>query len=89
MVEKGFDRDVIRTVLPLFDFLTVIKKEDIRKGVEYIRDVVQKTKGLKRNEKKEFDEFLNTYFIPTWLKPKLIDMFNYNSDEKGDWRRDM
>jgi hypothetical protein len=89
MVEKGFDRDVIRTVLPLFDFLTVIKKEDMRKGVEYIRDVVQKTKGLKRNEKKEFDEFLNTYFIPTWLKPKLIDMFNYNSDEKGDWRHDM
>jgi hypothetical protein len=89
MVEKGFDRDVIRTVLPLFDFLTVIKKVDMRKGVEYIRDVVQKTKGLKRNEKKEFDEFLNTYFIPTWLKPKLIDMFNYNSDEKGDWRRDM
>jgi hypothetical protein len=89
MVEKGFDRDVIRTVLPLFDFLTVIKKEDMRKGVEYIRDVVQKTKGLKRNEKKEFDEFLNTYFIPTWLKPKLIDMFNYNSDEKGDWRRGM
>ena len=85
MVEKGFDRDVIRTVLPLFDFLTVIKKEDIRKGVEYIRDVVQKTKGLKRNKKKEFDEFLNTYFIPTWLKPKLIDMFNYNSDKKGDW----
>ena len=46
MVEKGFDRDVIRTVLPLFDFLTVIKKEDIRKGVEYIWDVVQKTKQV-------------------------------------------
>ncbi len=89
MIEWGLDKDFIRTVLPLFDFLTVIKKEDIQKGVEYIRDMVQKTKGLKRSEKKQFNDFLNTYFIPTWLKQKLIDMFNYNSDEKGNWRRDM
>ncbi len=89
MVERGLHKDVIRAVLPLFDFLTVIKKEDIRKGVEYIREMVHKTKGLERCDKKQFDEFLNSYFIPTWLKRKLIDMFNYNSDENGDWRRDM
>ena len=89
MVEKGFHKGMIKVVLPLFDFLTVIKKEDIRKGVEYIREMVHKSKGLKRCDKKQFDEFLNSYFIPTWLKRKLIDMFNYNSDENGDWRRDM
>ena len=89
MVERGFDRDVIKTILPLFDFLTVIRKEDMRKGVEYIRDIVQKSKGLKRIEKKTFEEFLNKYFIPTWLRPKLIDMFNYNLDDKGDWQREM
>ena len=89
MIERGLDKDVIRTVLPLFDFLTVIKKEDIKKGVEYIRYMVQKTKGLKMSEKKQFDDFLNTYFIPTWLKQKLIDMFNYNSDKMGNWQREM
>ena len=89
MVEKGFHKDMIKVVLPLFDFLTVIKKEDMRNGVEYIREMVHKSKGLKRCDKKQFDEFLNSYFIPTWLKRKLIEMFNYNSDKNGDWRRDM
>ena len=51
--------------------------------------MVHKIKGLKRCDKKQFDEFLDNYFIPTWLKRKLIDMFNYNSDENGDRRQDM
>ena len=80
---------MIKVVLPLFDFLTVIKKEDMRKGVEYIRDMVYRSKGLKRCDKRQFDEFLNNYFIPTWLRRKMIDMFNYNADDNGDWRRDM
>jgi hypothetical protein len=80
---------MIKVVLPLFDFLTVIKKEDMRKGVEYIRDMVCRSKGLKRCDKRQFDEFLNNYFIPTWLRRKMIDMFNYNADDNGDWRRDM
>ena len=37
MVEKGLKNDVIAVVLPLFDFLTVVKRDDIEKGVEYIR----------------------------------------------------
>ena len=89
IVEKGFHKDMIKVVLPLFDFLTVIKKEDMRKGVEYIRDMVYRSKGLKRCDKRQFDEFLNNYFILTWLRRKMIDMFNYNADDNGDWRRDM
>jgi len=89
LVEKGFHRDMIKEVLPLFDFLTVIKKEDINKGIQYIREMVNKNKGLKRCDKRQFDDFLNSYFIPTWSKRKLIDMFNYNSDDNGDWRREM
>jgi hypothetical protein len=58
-------------VLPLFDFLTVIDKKDIRKGVEYMRHKVYEIKGLKRNDKKQFDEFLDKYFIQTWLKKKI------------------
>ena len=38
---------------------------------------------------KLFDEFLDQFFIKTWLKKKLIDMFNYNDGEGGKWRRDM
>ena len=88
-MEKGFHKDMIKAVLQLFDFLTVIKMEDIKKGIQYIREMVNKSKGLKRCDKRRFDDSLNSYFIPTWSKRKLIDMFNYNSDDKGDWRREM
>ena len=51
--------------------------------------MVHKTKGIKRSEKKHFDEFLDKYFIQTWLKKSLIDMFNYNSDNNKDWKQEM
>jgi hypothetical protein len=89
MIEKGFHKDVVKMIMPLFDFLTVIDKKDIRKGVEFLRHKVYKIKGLKRNDKKQFDEFLDKYFIQTWLKKRLIDMFNYNSDDNEDWKQDM
>jgi hypothetical protein len=33
MIDKGFHKDVVKVILPLFDFLMAIKKKDIRKGV--------------------------------------------------------
>ncbi len=89
MIEKGFHKDVVKMILPLFDFLTVIDKKDIWKGVEFLRHNVYKLKGLKRNDKKQFDEFLDKYFIQTWLKKRLIDMFSYNSDDNEEWKQDM
>ena len=89
MIDKGFHKDVVKVILPMFDFLTVIKRKDIGKGVEYLREMVHKTKGIKRSEKKQFDEFLDKYFIQTWIKKRLIDMFNYKSDENEDWKREM
>ncbi len=62
---------------------------DIEKGVEYIRESVRDCKELKRAEKKLFDEFLDRYFIKTWMKKKLIDMFNYNDGDGDNWKRDM
>jgi hypothetical protein len=67
----------------------VIKRKDIQKGVEYLRKMVYKTKGIKQSEKKHFDELLDKFFIQTWLKKRLIDMFNYNSDDNEDWTREM
>ena len=61
----------------------------IEKGVEYIRESVRESKELKRAEKKVFDEFLDQYFIKTWMKKKLIDMFNYNDGDGDNWKRDM
>ena len=52
-------------ILPLFDFLMVIEKKDIGKRVEYLRQMVHKTKGIKRSDKLHFDEFLDKYFIQT------------------------
>ena len=89
MIDKGFHKDVVNVILPLFDFLMVIKKNDIQKGVEYLRQMVHKTKGIKRSKKKHFDKFLDKYFIQTWLKKRLIKMFNYNSDDNKDWKREM
>ena len=89
MTDRGFHKDVVKMILPLFDFLTVIEKKDIRKGVEYLKHMVYKIKGIKRSEKKHFDEFLDKYFIMTWLKERLIDMDNYNSDNNEDWKQEM
>ena len=60
MIEKGFHKNVVKMIMPLFDFLTVIDKKDIRKGVEFLRHKVYKIKGLKGNDKKQFDEFLDS-----------------------------
>ncbi len=89
MIERGFSKETIAYLLPKFDFLTVVDKDDIEKGVEYIRESVRESKELKRAEKKLFDEFLDQYFIKTWMKKKLIDMFNYNDGDGDNWKRDM
>ena len=89
MIERGFSKETVAYLLPKFDFLTVVDKDDIEKGVEYIRESVRESKELKRAEKKVFDEFLDQYFIKTWMKKKLIDMFNYNDGDGDNWKRDM
>ena len=68
MIDKGFHKDVVKVIMPLFDFLTVIKEKDIQKLAEYLKQMVHKTKVIKRSEKKHFDKFLDKYFIQTWLK---------------------
>ena len=89
MIERGFGKETVAILLPMFDFLTVIDKDDITRVVEYIRECVRTGKGLKRAEKKLFDDFLDQYFIKIWLKKKLIDMFNYNDGDGDNWKRDM
>ncbi len=79
--------DVIALILPLFDFLTIIKKEDMEKVVEYIRSKVLEDKRVKRCDKKLFEEYLDDYFKKTWLSNVMVDMFNYNDGE--NWRREM
>jgi hypothetical protein len=86
MIDKGFHKDVVKMILPLFDFLTIIEKKVIQKGVEYLRQMVHKTKGIKWSKKKHFDKFLDKYFIQIWLKNRLFDMFNYNFDSNEDWK---
>ena len=40
MVDMKFESNIIKETLPMFDFLTVVEKRNIRKGVEYIRECV-------------------------------------------------
>ena len=49
MADTKFDNDFIKEILPMFDFVTVVEKGDIRKGVEFIRENVNK--GEKTQER--------------------------------------
>ena len=51
MIERGFGKETVAILLPMFDFLTVIDKDDIMRGVEYIRECVRTGKGLKGERK--------------------------------------
>ncbi len=67
--------------------MTIIKKEDMDKAVEYIRSKVLEDNRVKRCDIKIFEEYLDDYFKKTWLSDMLVDMFNYNDGE--NWRREM
>ena len=47
MVDKGFKSEVIAVILLLFDILTMIEREDIKNGVEYIRGRYLRKRALK------------------------------------------
>ena len=87
MVDKGFTTDVIALILPLFDFLTIIKKDNMEKVVEYTRSKVLEDERVKRCHKKLFEEYLDDYLKKTWLSNVMVDMFNYNNGE--NWRKEM
>jgi hypothetical protein len=59
MIGKGFKKETVAILLPMFDFLTVINRNDIERGVEYIREKVNGGKDLKKSEKKLFNKFLD------------------------------
>ncbi len=68
-------------------FLTVIDKGDIRKGVEFIRENVNKGVKLKKDDRIMFERYLDDYFISFWLQQRMKNMYNYNDNE--DWKTDM
>ena len=45
--------------------------------------------GVQKSREKMFSVFLDQYFIKTWMKKKLIIMFNYNDGEGDSWQREM
>ena len=42
-------------ILPLFNFLTVMERDDMEMGVEYVRAKVLEDKSIKRYEKRLFE----------------------------------
>lgn len=85
----NFDKIFIGEVLHLFDFLTVIERSRIKDGVEFIREQVASKKGIKKAVKTTFDEYLDDYFKPTWVRSRMIPLYNYNKEEDEDWKREM
>ena len=51
MVDMKFEHNVIKETLPVFDFLTVVEKGHIQKGVEYIRECANKCGLLKKADR--------------------------------------
>ena len=82
-----FNSEVIKETLSMFDFITVVEKGHIRKGIEYIRENAIKGVKLKKDDRIMFDRYLDEYFIPFWLQQRMKDMYNYNDNE--DWKKDM
>ena len=82
-----FESNIIKETLPMFDFLTVVEKRNIRKGVEYIRECAKKCGLLKKADRILFDRYLDEYFIPFWLQQRMQDMYDYN--DRADWKKDI
>ncbi len=50
MTEMKYEHDTVKNILPMLDFLTVVDKEDIRKGVDYTRNAVRRDETLKKDD---------------------------------------
>ena len=77
MEELKFKTKFLHAFLPLFDFLTVVDRELIPEGLEYIREKAKKVKGYK-GHKNLVDYFIDAYFKRTWVTKRLIPRWNYN-----------
>ncbi len=73
-VDMKFEDNVIKETLPMFDFLTVVEKGHIQKGVEYIRESANKCGLLKKADRILVDRYIDEYFILFWLKQGMKDM---------------
>ena len=60
---------------------------DMEKGVAYIRAMVLENKSKRICVNRFFEEYLDCYFKKTWLRKKLVEMFNYNDGD--NWKRDV
>ena len=51
----------------------VVDREDMRMGMEYIREKVLEDKRIKRSDEKLFEKYLENNFNKRWLKKKIRD----------------
>lgn len=65
--------------LALFDFLTVVERDLIPLGVDWIKKQAKKLQGY-RGQKARVEEFFG-YFERQWLTDRLIPLWNYNGAE--------
>jgi hypothetical protein len=83
MLELKMSAAFIKDFLKLFDFLTIIDRDNIEKGVAYIRMKVKKIKGYKEF-KGDVEKFFDDYFVSQWCRKRMIPMWNYNGREGWD-----
>lgn len=87
MQEFKFDVEIIADLLPYIDFLKVVEKAEISKEVKYIREMVLKLKVSRKGDMALCEKLCDEYFIPTWLREKIINMYNCNEGDK--WNKEM
>lgn len=83
MVKLGMTSEFIKGFLKLFDFLTVLDRPNIEKGVAYVMSKAKKIKGYKEN-KEQVEKFFDKYFFKQWIRKRMIPFWNYNSREGWD-----
>jgi hypothetical protein len=63
MVELVMPSEFVKEFLKLFDFLTVVDRERIVKGLAYVRSKAKKIKGYKEN-KEEAEKLFDILCLP-------------------------
>lgn len=85
--ELGFHKSFKYKFLELFNFLTVIDRNLIDIGIEYVRCKARKLSGFQGHAKK-VEEFINVYFDKQWNRERMRPLWNYN-DGTENWKKDV
>lgn len=70
-------------ILLLFVLVTFVDRDDLEKGVAYIRSVILEDASMKRCDKRFLQENLDSCFKITWVKMNLVELQGWGQLKEG------